>query len=73
MGDADFDHDMFVAQIIAFSDEMDEHDRQRKAAKSAVPGPSVDVPKGVCPKCGEHVGRGIAFHMKKCLGDVDHD
>lgn len=26
------------------------------------------VPVGVCPKCGRHIGRGIAFHVKACKG-----
>jgi hypothetical protein len=24
--------------------------------------------KGVCPKCGRHIGKGIHFHMKACDG-----
>ena len=24
--------------------------------------------KGYCRKCGEHIGRGIAFHEKRCEG-----
>lgn len=24
------------------------------------------VLKGTCPKCGKHIGRGIAFHVKRC-------
>lgn len=23
---------------------------------------------GVCPKCGEHIGRGIIFHVRACDG-----
>lgn len=29
------------------------------------------IPKGECPKCGRHIGRGIAKHVKGCNGD-DH-
>ena len=25
-------------------------------------------PKGVCPKCLKHIGRGVHFHAKKCKG-----
>jgi hypothetical protein len=24
--------------------------------------------KGVCPKCGKHIGRGLHFHVKACVG-----
>lgn len=24
--------------------------------------------KGHCPKCGQHIGRGVAFHAKSCKG-----
>ena len=27
------------------------------------------VQKGCCPKCGKHIGRGVAFHVKACDGD----
>lgn len=26
------------------------------------------APKGVCPKCGKHIGRGIHRHVKVCKG-----
>lgn len=26
------------------------------------------TPKGVCHKCGKHIGKGIAFHTKACNG-----
>jgi hypothetical protein len=26
--------------------------------------------KGVCKKCGRHIGTGIYFHERKCLGDL---
>tara|TARA_R110000787_G_scaffold102836_5_gene209022 strand:+ start:465 stop:587 length:123 start_codon:yes stop_codon:yes gene_type:complete len=26
------------------------------------------VKKGECPHCGVHIGRGIAFHIKRCKG-----
>jgi len=32
---------------------------RRKRQKAA-------TPKGHCPKCGKHIGRGVAFHMKAC-------
>lgn len=25
--------------------------------------------KGVCQKCGRHIGRGLHFHTKACKGD----
>lgn len=31
----------------------------------------VSVPKGHCPKCGKHIGRGLHFHVKACSGDDD--
>lgn len=27
-----------------------------------------DVPKGHCPKCGEHIGKGLHFHRRACRG-----
>lgn len=24
------------------------------------------VPKGVCPKCKQYIGRGVHFHLKSC-------
>jgi len=30
--------------------------------------PVKPVPKGTCPKCGKHVGRGVHFHAKRCKG-----
>lgn len=27
-----------------------------------------NTPKGVCPKCGKHVGKGIARHTEACNG-----
>lgn len=26
------------------------------------------LPKGTCPKCREHIGRGLHFHVKACDG-----
>jgi len=26
------------------------------------------VPKGVCPVCRKHIGRGVHFHAKRCKG-----
>lgn len=28
-----------------------------------------DVPKGHCPRCAKHIGRGLHFHMRSCRGD----
>ena len=28
-----------------------------------------ETPKGVCPKCNKHIGRGVHFHAKKCRGN----
>lgn len=25
-----------------------------------------ELPKGNCPKCGKHIGKGVHFHMKAC-------
>ncbi|MGY2995455.1 hypothetical protein [Mesorhizobium sp. URHB0026] len=22
--------------------------------------------KGVCPKCGKHIGKGVGFHLRAC-------
>lgn len=29
---------------------------------------AVESEKGVCPKCGKHVGKGIFVHVKGCHG-----
>lgn len=29
---------------------------------------SVKPSKGVCPKCSLHIGRGLHFHVKACVG-----
>lgn len=29
---------------------------------------SVKKAKGICSKCGKHIGRGIAVHIKHCEG-----
>lgn len=42
---------------------IDFGDQKPKAAE-AEPSP----PKGVCPKCGKHVGRGLHFHVRSCDG-----
>ncbi len=34
--------------------------------KKAVP--EAALPKGQCPKCGKHIGRGSHFHIAKCEG-----
>lgn len=26
------------------------------------------VPKGHCPKCGKHIGKGLHFHRRACKG-----
>lgn len=30
--------------------------------------PKPEAPKGTCPKCGKHIGRGLHFHVKSCEG-----
>lgn len=30
--------------------------------------PSEAVGRGVCPKCGKHIGKGIYMHKKACKG-----
>lgn len=30
--------------------------------------PEREIPKGDCPHCGEHIGRGVYSHAKKCEG-----
>lgn len=42
-------------------EELAETPAQRKARLQA---PA--TPKGVCPKCNEHIGRGLHMHMKAC-------
>lgn len=44
-------------------EELAESPAQRKARMARLA-----VPKGTCPKCGEHIGKGIHFHMKACNG-----
>lgn len=44
-------------------EELAETPAQRKARLAAPV-----VPKGTCPKCGEHIGKGIHFHVKACNG-----
>jgi hypothetical protein len=34
----------------------------------ADPEPTAAPRKGVCPVCGKHIGRGVAFHAKRCEG-----
>jgi hypothetical protein len=34
--------------------------------------PAKSIKKGICPKCGKHVGRGLFLHTKKCTGQKDH-
>jgi hypothetical protein len=45
---------------------------KRREAKAAVvpadPEPTAAPRKGVCPVCGKHIGRGVAFHAKRCEG-----
>ena len=36
--------------------------------KPGMPPPAGNARKGVCPKCGKHVGRGVSLHSKKCRG-----
>jgi hypothetical protein len=33
--------------------------------------PAVEAPKGTCPKCGKHIGRGLHFHTRSCTGVAD--
>ncbi len=48
-------------------EEWNETPRQREERKAKQKA-AVDVPKGTCPKCLQHIGRGIAFHVKRCEG-----
>jgi hypothetical protein len=34
-------------------------------------GPDYRPQKGVCPKCGKHVGKGSYIHIKACNGHSD--
>jgi hypothetical protein len=44
-------------------EEWNETPREREARKRKV---VAEVPKGTCPTCGKHIGRGLHFHMKAC-------
>lgn len=37
------------------------------APKKAEP---MALPKGSCPKCGKHVGKGLHFHVMACDGGL---
>ena len=41
----------------------------RAIAPSVVWAEPAAKPKGHCPKCGKHIGRGIHWHQKKCNGN----
>lgn len=28
--------------------------------------PPVPLPKGTCPHCRQHIGRGVHFHARRC-------
>ena len=43
-------------------------DFEPKKADAAKVAPVI-APKGCCPKCGKHIGKGIYFHVKACKGD----
>ena len=40
--------------------------REAQQGRVASEPPAVVVPKGTCPHCLLHVGRGIAFHIRYC-------
>ena len=44
---------------------------QRRQAEQKVPveKPAPTVPKGVCPHCMTHIGRGIYFHVQRCTNN----
>lgn len=46
--------------------------RQILAQKASPPEKAVEavlsVPKGTCPICKKHIGRGVTFHAKGCKG-----
>lgn len=39
-----------------------------KPTPQPAPKPAPKTPKGVCPKCGKHIGKGIAGHKRACKG-----
>jgi hypothetical protein len=43
---------------------------KRDRTPEAAPAPAIDPPKGTCPKCGKHIGRGLHFHVKACGHDA---
>jgi len=44
-------------------------DRMRLDAAFGAVLNAVAVPKGTCPKCHKHIGRGIYGHIQVCKGD----
>ncbi len=40
--------------------------REEQQEQVAKPPPAVVIAKGACPHCLLHIGRGIAFHIKRC-------
>lgn len=52
----------------SYYDETDwtEQDFSTPASKAAQSATAVETAKGVCPKCGKHVGKGLHFHVKAC-------
>lgn len=55
--------------LIDFTDPP--RDRPVKVATPAPDGPPAQpgpAPKGACPKCRKHIGRGVGLHAKRCEG-----
>ncbi len=46
-------------------------DFTKPAPKAEESNAAVEPEKGVCTKCGRHVGRGLHVHMKSCNGHSD--
>lgn len=41
------------------------HDVRAEAPVQTLP---TTLPKGQCPKCGRHIGRGVGLHAMRCKG-----
>lgn len=44
-------------------EELAESPAERKARLAAA-----SLPKGTCPQCRVHIGKGVHFHVKHCKG-----
>ncbi|MDK4703895.1 hypothetical protein PH562_16715 [Rhizobium sp. CNPSo 4062] len=45
---------------------IDFEDKKKEAPVAAAE--PAETPKGSCPKCGKHIGKGLHMHMKGCNG-----